>query len=317
LLGEVQAEKSRHAKRRKPAPAPSNKPSNPPSIPPPSTNIPANETDLEALTRQIDSLRAEVHCLSSEKDALERVVETEFRVNLPSSQPRSPTNHERELALLQENERLREALAQAQRLPSSSLSQSLPSPAVHPSSIYPNTDLFRSPLSDPAAIDLSFPPLTPDQSMSATSTSSHTFSAYDNVESELPLDVSEIIPLPQSPLLSPLLSPLSSLSIFGGSQSQSRALSPLQTPLDMSICSNSPDGSVEAHSPTLRAAAQLRQQREADLQAQLAIEQLEVDVREREMLELRAAIATLALGDAGLAEPDPGVQGPGSSSSAV
>ncbi len=198
VLIQVHAEKSRHAKRQKSTPVtPSKPPNQPPAIrpsPPTITPPTATETDLEALTRQIDSLRAEVQRLSSEKDILKRAVEAQYPTNLPPSSSPSPTRHERELALLQENDRLREALAWAQRHPSPFRSYSLPSPGIHPSSIYPSTDLFRSPLPNPSAIDLNFPPLTPDQSLSATSTSFHGYSAHDDVESLFPVDVSEVVP---------------------------------------------------------------------------------------------------------------------------
>ncbi len=302
VLIQVHAEKSRHAKRRKSTPVtPSKPPNQPPAIrPSPSTITPptTTETDLEALTRQIDSLRAEVQRLTSEKDVLKRAVEAQYPTNLPRSSSPSPTRHERELALLQENDRLREALARAQRHPSPFRSHSLPSPGIHPSSIYPSTDLFRSPLPNPSAIDLSFPPLTPDQSLSATPTSFHGYSAHDDVESLFPVDVSEVVPLP----LSPLLSPLPSLTAPSRSQSHSRPHSPSQTPQDMSLCSNDSDETADLESPNT--AAQLRQQCEADLEAQLAIERFGADIREREILELRGAIATLALG-AGLPDPIP------------
>lgn len=302
---QVQAEKSRRTKRRKSTPvsppspkntSPTTRPSPPPAIIPPT----APETDLIALIRQIDSLRADVQRLSSEKDALQRIVQSEFTPNLPAPTARSPTRYERELTLLQENECLREALAQAQRNPSSSRTQSLPSPAIHASSALPSTDLFRSPLTNQSVIDESFPPLTPDHSMSAASTSIHGCSEYDDVESLFPVDISEVVPLP----LSPLLSPLPSLAGPSGSQPRSRVQTPLQTPLDMSLCSSDDDETIDGEeSPTLRAAALLRQQREADLQAQLDMERLGADLREREMLELREAIASLALG-AGLGAPD-------------
>ncbi len=57
-----------------------------------------------------------------------------------------------------------------------------------------------------------------------------------------------------------------------------------------------------ADSESPNTAAQVRQQR--DLEAQLAIERFGADIREREILELREAIATLALG-AGLPDPIP------------
>ncbi len=70
----------------------------------------------------------------------------------------------------------------------------------------------------------------------------------------------------------------------------------------MSLCSNDSDETADLESPNT--AAQLRQQCEADLEAQLAIERFGADIREREIIELRGAIATLALG-AGLPDPIP------------
>ncbi len=82
-------------------------------------------------TRQIDSLRVEVQRLSSDKDVLKRAVKAQYPTNLPPPSSPSSTRHERELALLQENDRLREALAWAQRHPSPFRSYSLPSPEQH------------------------------------------------------------------------------------------------------------------------------------------------------------------------------------------
>ncbi|KLO09073.1 hypothetical protein SCHPADRAFT_908107 [Schizopora paradoxa] len=329
LRGEVQVEKARRNNPRKSMPITPSIPQNAPPVRNPSSPpavTPPPESDLITLTRQIDSLRAEVLRLSSEKDALQRVVQTEFSSDSPTSThlPPSESQEERELVLIQENERLREALARAQRHPTSppsrprSPSHSLPSPAIHASSVLPppSTDLFRSPLPDSAAIDKNFPPLTPDLSMSAASTSMHGCSAYDDVESLFPIDLSEVIPLPLSPLLSPLPSLAGPSDSGSGSRSNPRPLFPFpsslqQTPLDMSLCSDESDESIEGEeSPTLRAAQLLRQQREASLEAQLAAEHFEAEAREREMLELREAIASLAVG-AGLGaqvvapNPDP------------
>ena len=235
----------------------------------PSAHPAEDETSLTRFSAQVDDLRLQVKHLTSEKDALQRLVSTEFpefvhllisRIYLQVMYFNSsvaPTSH-REAALLQENERLRRALLAAQ-------SNQYDVSAVR--------DPFLSPSPNSAEINSCFPPLEPDLSSFVTPTSFTTTYHFDDLNETTGNDDPTGVPLPPSP---------------PSRQSRAAPGEALSGPLWRSHVS--PAGSSTGLSRSSSTAVAALQ---AEIAADLAAARLDTERREQEMEELRMAIGTL------------------------